>query len=86
MCDHDYERPDMAYCSFYERPICSLCCSLDAHCHDACKSSRPSSRPRARAISASLFASKIAPHMVQRLLKVGGVMLALAVITAAPCS
>jgi signal transduction histidine kinase/purine-cytosine permease-like protein len=37
LCDHDYEREDMAHCPFYEGPICSLCCSLDVHCHDACK-------------------------------------------------
>ena len=37
ICDHAYETQDMAYCTFYERPICSLCCSLDGHCHDACK-------------------------------------------------
>ena len=83
MCDHDYERPDMAYCSFYERPICSLCCSLDAHCHDACKfSATELETSRSRYLGRS-FASKIAPHMVQRLLKVGGVMLALAVVTGA---
>ena len=29
----------MAVCPFYDGPICSLCCSLDAHCHDTCKKS-----------------------------------------------
>jgi purine-cytosine permease-like protein len=37
ICEFDYEREDMAYCPVYEGPICSLCCSLDAQCHDACK-------------------------------------------------
>jgi len=37
ICDYEYEKPDMAFCPVYEGPICSLCCSLDAHCHDACK-------------------------------------------------
>lgn len=27
----------MAYCPAYQGPICSLCCSLDARCHDLCK-------------------------------------------------
>ncbi|WP_246540339.1 PAS domain-containing protein [sulfur-oxidizing endosymbiont of Gigantopelta aegis] len=37
MCDNEYEQEDMAYCSFHEVKICSLCCSLDSLCHDACK-------------------------------------------------
>jgi hypothetical protein len=27
----------MAHCPAYQGPICSLCCSLDARCHDLCK-------------------------------------------------
>ncbi len=27
----------MASCPAYSGPICSLCCSLDARCHDLCK-------------------------------------------------
>ena len=27
----------MASCPAYAGPICSLCCSLDARCHDLCK-------------------------------------------------
>jgi purine-cytosine permease-like protein len=37
VCSHTYERPDMAACPFHNGPICSLCCSLDAACHDNCK-------------------------------------------------
>ncbi len=37
ICDYQYEREDMAFCPVYDGPICSLCCSLDAQCHDACK-------------------------------------------------
>ncbi len=37
MCEHDFEAEDMAYCPFHVGPICSLCCSLDAHCRDECK-------------------------------------------------
>jgi purine-cytosine permease-like protein len=36
-CQGSYERPDMAACPFHEGPICSLCCSLEAKCHDMCK-------------------------------------------------
>ena len=37
MCEYQYEKEDMAHCPVYEGAICSLCCSLDANCHDACK-------------------------------------------------
>ncbi len=36
-CERDYEPADMANCPFYDGPICSLCCTLDSHCHDVCK-------------------------------------------------
>lgn len=37
VCENQFERADMAGCPVYAGPICSLCCSLDARCHDACK-------------------------------------------------
>ncbi len=37
VCDKRYEAEDMAYCPAYQGDICSLCCSLDARCHDLCK-------------------------------------------------
>ncbi|WP_416357250.1 ATP-binding protein [Aureimonas phyllosphaerae] len=37
VCEHPFEPEDMAYCPAYAAPICSLCCSLDARCHDLCK-------------------------------------------------
>jgi signal transduction histidine kinase/purine-cytosine permease-like protein/ActR/RegA family two-component response regulator len=37
ICERDYERDDMAHCPAYQGDICSLCCSLDARCHDLCK-------------------------------------------------
>ncbi len=37
ICEQDYEPPDMLFCPVYDGSICSLCCSLDACCHDACK-------------------------------------------------
>ena len=38
ICEKSYEPRDMAQCPFYQGPICSLCCGLEQHCHDACKS------------------------------------------------
>ena len=37
ICEHTFEPEDMAHCPAYAGPICSLCCSLDARCHDLCK-------------------------------------------------
>ncbi|WP_427023421.1 ATP-binding protein [Aureimonas ureilytica] len=37
VCELPFEPEDMAYCPAYAAPICSLCCSLDARCHDLCK-------------------------------------------------
>ncbi|GEO37740.1 hybrid sensor histidine kinase/response regulator [Skermanella aerolata] len=37
ICEHVFEREDMAFCPAYSGAICSLCCSLDARCHDVCK-------------------------------------------------
>jgi len=38
ICEHRFEKEDMSYCPAYQGAICSLCCSLDARCHDVCKS------------------------------------------------
>ena len=37
ICENPFEPEDMAYCPAYQAPICSLCCTLDARCHDLCK-------------------------------------------------
>jgi signal transduction histidine kinase/CheY-like chemotaxis protein len=37
ICERPYENEDMAHCPAYQGQICSLCCSLDARCHDLCK-------------------------------------------------
>ncbi len=37
ICERSYEADDLAHCPAYLGQICSLCCSLDARCHDLCK-------------------------------------------------
>ncbi|NKF23048.1 ATP-binding protein [Solimonas marina] len=37
ICENHFERSDMAMCPAYDGPICSLCCTLEARCHDICK-------------------------------------------------
>jgi signal transduction histidine kinase/CheY-like chemotaxis protein/purine-cytosine permease-like protein len=41
ICENAFEGPDMAHCPVYEGAICSLCCTLEARCHDACKPKAP---------------------------------------------
>jgi signal transduction histidine kinase/purine-cytosine permease-like protein len=80
ICTYSYEPEDMASCPFYDGSICSLCCSLDAHCHDTCK--KPVSdllQKKSRYIGQSF--TGLAPNMVQRLGKFLGILLALAVVT-----
>ena len=73
----------MAYCPFYEGPICSLCCSLDAHCHDICKHPDIKHRVGLRDIPLGAFKRRFAPDSIQRVAKFLGVFLALAIVTAA---
>lgn len=37
VCVNTFEAEDIAQCPSYGGPICSLCCTLDARCHDKCK-------------------------------------------------
>lgn len=37
ICEKEYEAEDMAACPAYRGHICSLCCTLDARCHDLCR-------------------------------------------------
>jgi len=37
VCENRFETEDMAHCPAYGGTICSLCCSLEARCHDRCK-------------------------------------------------
>ncbi len=58
ICENPFEPEDMAYCPAYQAPICSLCCSLDARCHDSCK-------PKARfAYQVGTVAALLLPEQV----------------------
>src|SRR5688572_363780 len=37
ICENIFGRNDIAMCPAYSGPICSLCCTLEARCHDLCK-------------------------------------------------
>nr|WP_194299821.1 ATP-binding protein [Acetobacter conturbans] len=63
ICEHVFEAPDMARCPAYGGTICSLCCSLDARCHDRCK-------PQAMRLSEQLKAPMVLlPGYLARLLQ-----------------
>ena len=88
ICAYAYEPKDMAYCPFYSGPICSLCCSLDAHCHDRCKYDRcqrsaPSEGMKINQPVGRAYSHLLPPHIGQRLAKFAGVFLVLAVVVAA---
>jgi signal transduction histidine kinase/DNA-binding NarL/FixJ family response regulator/purine-cytosine permease-like protein len=48
ICGKAFETEDMALCPAYAGAICSLCCTLDARCHDMCKRPDPSQSVRAK--------------------------------------
>jgi signal transduction histidine kinase/CheY-like chemotaxis protein/purine-cytosine permease-like protein len=50
ICERAYEGDDMAPCPAYGGPICSLCCSLDARCHDLCKPEKARGRVQFNAL------------------------------------
>jgi len=73
ICEQDYELADTAFCPVYDWPICSLCCSLDAHCHDSCKTSDSAIKSLLLAIYQTIFNNKISPYLGIRLIKFGGI-------------
>jgi signal transduction histidine kinase/purine-cytosine permease-like protein len=83
ICNYSYELHDMAFCPFYEGTICSLCCSLEAHCHDVCKRSRKVRIAPETRRGAAHFQRMIAPDLTHRLMKFFGIAAALAAVTAA---
>ncbi len=68
VCDHAFDPEDMARCPAYGAPICSLCCSLDARCHDLCK---PHGRAQAQAAKAlhRLLPASVARALGPRVLR-----------------
>lgn len=76
ICDQTYEPADTAYCPVYDGIICSLCCSLDAHCHDSCK---PTGEHRSmlQRLAQLIFQDKLAPHIGVRIVRFTGQLLLL---------
>ena len=82
ICERDYEPQDMAFCPVYDGSICSLCCTLDARCHDACKA--PESGAAARRVTAvrAFLEQRLSTQLGLRLARVMGVFTAMAAVAA----
>jgi len=48
ICENTFQHADMAHCPMYAAPICSLCCTLEARCHDRCKTDSRATQQAAR--------------------------------------
>lgn len=68
VCENAFETPDMAVCPVYDGAICSLCCTLEARCHDACKE-RPQSMERLAAASKRWLPSPLSDEVHMRMLR-----------------
>ena len=79
VCEHAFEPDDMAFCPAYSGPICSLCCSLDARCHDLCKPHGRVSRQIETVVSAAL-PPLAAAWVMSRVGRYAGIMLLLVVV------
>jgi signal transduction histidine kinase/purine-cytosine permease-like protein len=84
ICEQEYEPADMLFCPVYDGFICSLCCSLDACCHDACKAlPSQTAPPKVPLPLSAFFEEKLSPRLGIRLLHYSAVFLPLAGLTGA---
>lgn len=67
ICEKRYEPQDMAQCPFYHGSICSLCCGLEQHCHDACKTVVGTTRTESSRALAWAGLRLFPPHFARRL-------------------
>jgi diguanylate cyclase (GGDEF)-like protein len=75
VCNIKYSGKDMASCPMYSTNICSLCCSLEARCHDMCKeTSEFSLKDKISRFMGKIAGGQIHPDNLSRLT---GVMLVL---------
>ncbi len=65
ICENEFDHEDMSYCPAYQKPICSLCCSLDVRCGDQCRTdatlSKQSHRFFRRFLTIDLLKSMTSP-------------------------
>lgn len=81
LCDNIFEIEDMTTCPAYHGTICSLCCSIDAHCHDQCKVGARFGDQLTRFVSV-LLPRRLVCHIDARLLHFSGLFLLLSTVMA----
>ncbi|MFB2972272.1 ATP-binding protein [Aerosakkonema sp. BLCC-F183] len=69
ICEQKYSIADAAYCPVYDGSICSLCCSLDARCHDICKTSNHPKNNFIEPLKKVILINKISPKIGIRIIK-----------------
>ncbi|WP_298398028.1 ATP-binding protein [Sphingobium sp.] len=62
ICENAFQHADMAHCPMYAAPICSLCCTLEARCHDRCKTDSRATQQAARWLE-RLLPRAVATHV-----------------------
>lgn len=74
ICENTFERSDIAFCPAYSGPICSLCCTLEARCHDLCKQGSRIGE-QLSALLHHLFPARLAGALHSRAAQFTGMML-----------
>lgn len=70
ICNQKYEPSDTAFCPVYNGAICSLCCTLDARCHDRCKKvNLENNQAQLMINNSSIFQEKLSPYLGRRFTK-----------------
>lgn len=83
VCDNEYEPSDLAFCPVYDGHICSLCCSLDAHCHDSCKPSVGEQVRLASIVAQAIFGDRLSLRLGKRMVRFLGLFAAMAALLGA---
>jgi len=81
ICQNEFEVEDMTFCPAYGEAICSLCCSIDARCHDQCKQGARFS-DQLSSFVAAILPKPLAARMENRLLHFCGLLVLIAGVVA----
>ncbi|MDY7016281.1 MAG: ATP-binding protein, partial [Cyanobacteriota bacterium] len=72
-----YEPADIAHCPIYDGYICSLCCTLEAHCRDSCKKTEENKIELIPQFVLAFLQAKLSPRLSMRSLRFVGSFLLL---------
>lgn len=77
ICEQSYEPEDTAHCPVYDGYICSLCCTLEAHCHDSCKKTEENQTRSIPPFVLAFFQDRFSPQLGMKVLRFGGAFILL---------